>query len=55
VGKDKVVEERDEGRYTITDCAMLDLQGLRRVHAVLGCVLSDLADTPVNDEFQPPF
>src|SRR5436305_7305388 len=53
VGDDKIIEERPDGRYFITDCDYLDMAGLRRVHAVLGHVLNELSGqaTVIDAEF----
>jgi hypothetical protein len=53
VGGDKIIEECLNGRYSIVDWHMLDLDGLRRVHAVLGHVLTDLTAAQVEE--QPEF
>jgi hypothetical protein len=53
VGGHKIIEECLNGRYSILDWQMLDMDGLRRVHAVLGHVLADL--TAAEAEERPEF
>ena len=55
VGDAKIVEECPNGRYCIVDWFMLDMDGLRRVHAVLGHVLSYLATADPLVDDQPEF
>jgi hypothetical protein len=43
VGDTCVITEQRDGRYNISDWHSLNEDGLRRVHACLGQVLTDLA------------
>jgi hypothetical protein len=51
-GLKQIVEESIDGHFNILDFAMLTLDELRRVHAVLGFIL---ADNPEEEGPPPPF
>jgi hypothetical protein len=54
VGDAKIVEEAGNGHYSITDRYWLNLDGLRRLHAVLGYILQDATadqEGPAGDPF----
>src|SRR5437016_4027543 len=59
VGADRIIEEQPDGRYNVCDWRGLDMDGLRRLAAVLQHVLADLEADPFaacnNIEPKPEF